>query len=286
MIRLIACDMDGTLMDENHELPPESYQIIHDLWTEGVRFCVSSGRPYPFLAETFAPVKDEMDFVCSNGAHVVVEGKTIDRELFSYGGIMKLKRFCDGFDCMHLTVTGSHGDEYLLDDDPAKAERFYDFVKEWGDFHPPAITPPPTLNILTASVLIADDHSAMDMAYILNMEMGDIFFFAPTDGQSIDFMPAHVNKATGIKQVMEHYDVWREETMAYGDSMNDYDIFRLVGHPVAMQNALYALRQVAERIIEPNYERGVQKDMLRLLADLRAGGDGLSLPDFREVYGF
>ena len=59
MIKLIASDMDGTLLDENSQRPEETFQLIHDLNAKGVRFCASSGRRYDELCAMFEPVKDE-----------------------------------------------------------------------------------------------------------------------------------------------------------------------------------------------------------------------------------
>ncbi len=273
MIRLIASDMDGTLLNEKSEVPEGTCELIHNLWAEGVRFCVSSGRPYQFLHAVFEPVAKEMDFVCSNGCNVVIQGKTVDRELYSYEALMRLKHLCDEFDSLHMVVHDENDRAFLLDD-PAKVVRFEKTIAKQWDFYPIPAVPPPIMNIMTGSIACDNETSIMDIAYLFNLEMGQDFTFAPTDNSSMDFMPAHVNKATGIQQVMEFYDVLPEETIAYGDSMNDYDIFRMVGHPTAMSNALYAPKQVATRIIESYLEQGVQRDMQRLLDELRQGGDG------------
>ena len=58
MIKLIASDMDGTLLDEHSQVPPETYDLILGLREHGVRFAVSSGRRYDTLCEFFAPVID------------------------------------------------------------------------------------------------------------------------------------------------------------------------------------------------------------------------------------
>ena len=63
MFKLIASDMDGTLLDENSQVPPETYELILALREHGVHFAVSSGRRYDRLCEFFAPVRDKMDFV-------------------------------------------------------------------------------------------------------------------------------------------------------------------------------------------------------------------------------
>ena len=57
--------------------------------------------------------------------------------------------------------------------------------------------------------------------------------------------------------------------MAFGDAMNDYEILRLVGHPVAMGNGRYAAKQIAERVIGSNTEQAVQAEMRRVLAGMR-----------------
>ncbi len=273
MIRLIASDMDGTLLDERSKVPPETFELIDGLYEQGVRFCVSSGRPYQFLADVFAPVADRMDFVCSNGCHTVIEGKTVDRELFSYQDVMALARLCEDFDNLHVIVRDVDDHAFLLDP-PVKALHYTRTLAElWNDF-PTPVTPLPTTNNLTG--FVADDRgqNVMDSAYVLTLEMGDRFTFSPTDNYSIDFMPHDVNKGTAIQVVMDHYGISPDEVVAYGDSMNDYDILRLVGYPTAMSNALYAPKQAARRVIESNREHGVQKDMRRLLEELWAGGDG------------
>ena len=68
MFKLIASDMDGTLLDENGQVPPETYELILALHEHGVHFAASSGRRYDRLCEFFAPVRDKMDFVAANGA--------------------------------------------------------------------------------------------------------------------------------------------------------------------------------------------------------------------------
>ena len=65
MVRLIAADMDGTLLDENSLLPEETFELIEKLRDRGVIFCASSGRRYETLRWMFEPVADRMDYVGS-----------------------------------------------------------------------------------------------------------------------------------------------------------------------------------------------------------------------------
>ena len=74
MVRLIAADMDGTLLDENSLLPEETFELIEKLRDRGVIFCASSGRRYETLRWMFEPVADRMDYVGSLGTQVYADG--------------------------------------------------------------------------------------------------------------------------------------------------------------------------------------------------------------------
>ena len=264
MIKLICSDMDGTLLDEDSKVPPETFDLIRALKEKGVNFVVTSGRRYDTLCEFFEPVIEDMDFVASNGCQVYVQGQMIDREIYSHKAVMKLERVVQMFDCLHLMVN-DRTRSYLLDD-LDKFERALD--KDLRNEVRVNVVPGPEVNILKGSIYCDDADYLMDMAYALDRELGDSFRFAPSDVRWIDVMPRYVSKATGIQQVMDHYGIVPDEVMAFGDSMNDYEILRLVGHPVAMENARYAVKQISERIIGSNKDHSVQQEMQRVLEGL------------------
>mgnify|MGYP000106702927 CR=1 FL=1 len=124
MIKLIASDMDGTLLDGNQCVPEGTYDLILRLRDAGIRFVASSGRRFDTLSELFEPVADCMDFVASNGAQVIIEGELVDREVFSHAALRRLARTCDLFDTLHLALFDETR-SYLLDDE-ARFEREVD----------------------------------------------------------------------------------------------------------------------------------------------------------------
>ena len=75
MIYLIASDLDGTLLHPTGQLPPDMFDRIRAMNRRGVRFAAASGRPFGNVRKMFAPVENEMDFICENGALVVAQGK-------------------------------------------------------------------------------------------------------------------------------------------------------------------------------------------------------------------
>lgn len=263
LIRLIASDMDGTLLDEHSEVPPETYDLILALREKGVHFAASSGRRFDRLCQFFAPVRDKMDFVAANGAQVYVDGELVDREVFSHLGIRRLAKTVGKFESLHMALFDDEK-SFLLDDEDK-------FVREIDKDLPNAeriwYLPGPDVSILKISIYCEDGH-VMDYAYALSRELGDEFLFAPSGTHWIDALQRGVNKATGIEQVMAHHGITRDEVMAFGDSMNDYEIIRFVGTGCAMANGRPALKAVANRMIGYNYDQAVQGEMRKLLESL------------------
>ena len=263
MIKLIASDMDGTLLDENSQVPPETYDLIRALRERGVHFAASSGRRYDRLCEFFAPVKEQMDFVASNGAQVYADGQLVDREVYSHLAIRRLAATVAMFPNMHLALF-DRTKSFLLDDedkfvrevdkDLPNAERIYEL-------------PAADVSIIKATIF-CDDGNVMDNAYVLQRELGDLFTFAPSGSSYIDPMQRGISKASGIQQLMDYYGIERNEVMAFGDSMNDYEIIRFVGTGCAMENGRPALKAVADRVIGYNRDQAVQVEMRKVLESL------------------
>ena len=261
-IRLVASDMDGTFLDEHDCVPEGALDLVLRLRDAGIRFVASSGRRYDTLHELFAPVTDCMDFVASNGAQVIVEGELVDLEVFSHAAVKRLARVVDLFDTMHLALFDETR-SYLLDDE-VRFEREVD--KNLPNPVRVYAVPSPQVNILKASVYCDED--VMDMAYILTRELDDDFVFAPSGRKWIDVMQRGVSKATGVSQVLDAHGIRAHEMMAFGDSMNDYEILRMAGTSVAMGNARYAIKQIADKVIGTNVDHGVQDELRRVLEGL------------------
>lgn len=168
------------------------------------------------------------------------------------------------FPNMHLALF-DRTKSYLLDDedifvrevdkDLPNAERIYEL-------------PSPKVNIIKATIF-CDDGNVMDNAYVLQRELGDLFTFAPSGNSYIDAMQPGVSKASGIALLMDHYGIERDEVMAFGDAMNDYEIIRFVGTGCAMANGRPALQAVADRVVGCNVDHAVQTEMRRVLESLR-----------------
>ena len=77
MIKLVAADLDGTLLDSKKQLSPNLPQILRRLSDKGIRFTPASGRQYYNLIELFPGLEHELTFIAENGAITVDRGETL-----------------------------------------------------------------------------------------------------------------------------------------------------------------------------------------------------------------
>ena len=80
MIKLIASDLDGTLLQNGaQELTPYAIDLIHRITEKGIHFIAASGRQYDNERRLFADIKDEISYIAENGSLCIHEGKVISR---------------------------------------------------------------------------------------------------------------------------------------------------------------------------------------------------------------
>ena len=77
MIKFVATDLDGTLLDGERRLPEAIFPLIRQLERLGVLFAPASGRQYANVKKLFEPVANDVLFICENGALVKYRGKTL-----------------------------------------------------------------------------------------------------------------------------------------------------------------------------------------------------------------
>ena len=93
-IRLIAADMDGTLLDDRKEIHDHFWPLVDELFRRGVLFCPASGRQYHTLYREFGDVADEVVYIAENGAIVVKGREEGAAETLGDGGVGRLGGWC------------------------------------------------------------------------------------------------------------------------------------------------------------------------------------------------
>ncbi len=243
MIRLIASDIDGTLLHgDEAEINPELFSLIAQLKAKGILFAPASGRQYHSLRRLFAPVADQLCFLCENGAEVYgpcaqeeeavpLVHSVVPRELCKALTAEILSRP----DCSAL-ISGPNM-SYLISRHPEFSRRIINFTRNHYRMVSSLEEIPGDIIKLAAYCQEGSDKvdAAMGQRW---REQG--MTVSQAGFLWLDFTIA--NKGTGITGLCNALDIDPSQVMAFGDNYNDQAMLDLVGYPVIMDNAFPQLR--------------------------------------------
>lgn len=241
-IKMIACDLDGTLLLNGAQcLQPDSCALIERLQSEkNILFCAASGRQYANLQRLFAPVQDKISYLCENGCLCYCEGKCIHREQMDTGLAKDIIRTIQLGSDAEILVSGEKI-HYIQPRDNNFYHHMHDVVRN------DVIIVPDLLNIpepyLKVSIF---EKGGLYDAEKWQKRFGDLCTVVAGQGEWLDLMPPGVNKGSGIWPILQYYGIDAAECMAIGDNYNDREILELAGLPATVQSAVPAIRSMAK----------------------------------------
>lgn len=246
MIRLIASDIDGTLLPEGaSQLDPVYFDRIFRLKRCGIRFAAASGRQYTNLRRLFAPVADEIDYICENGALVVSGGAVLSKTVIERSlAKTLLRRLLDTPGCEPLASGVYTG--YIQPKDPAYARHLKEQVKNDVTVVENLLCVPEDLLKIAAyfkSGVTPEIQEAMNR--VAAPEMRAVASGLPW----LDFLQSSCNKGTALRTLQAQFGIKREETMAFGDNENDIELLEQAGIGCAMAGGHPKLRGLGCRIV-------------------------------------
>ncbi|HWS91437.1 MAG TPA: HAD family hydrolase [Mycobacterium sp.] len=263
---LIACDVDGTLFDENETITPRTRDAVRAAVAAGAYFVVATGRPPRWIR----PVVEALGFapmaVCANGAVIydpandrVVSARTLAVDALAElaelatrvipGAGLAVERIGER---AHDTATpqfiSSPGYEHAWLN-PDNTEVSIDDL-----LSAPAIK----LLIRKSGARSAD--MAAELAKHVGIE-GDITY--STNNGLVEIVPLGISKASGVEEIAKPLEIASDEVVAFGDMPNDLPMLRWAGHGVAMGNAHPDVLAAADEITAPNNDDGVGRVLER-----------------------
>lgn len=255
MIKLIATDMDGTLLDDSKNLPKDFYRVLDALESMGVTFVVASGRSYIALERVFKERSKSMDFICDNGASVVMHGKPIYTSVIDSSVVKDVVTECSRLDDVH-PVLCSMGETFYGTSVRGASKVEIDYY--YGDHTD-------VEDLTTASdgilkVAVCDLKNPLEHSYpVLRSRFGEDFSVQVSGKYWLDIMNRGVDKGVGLKAFQDRLGISVEETMAFGDFYNDIPLLDRAYYSYVMDNANDDMKSHGRFIAERNSEGGVVK---------------------------
>ena len=260
-VKLVASDMDLTLLADDGSMPPNMAERIEALDAAGITFCAASGRPLYTLRDMFGDYVDKMALLSDNGAAIWCRGELVFKDLIDVPTYHELIDFtlADGRGCP--VVCGIEAG-YLRSCDRVYDSFFRRFFTQ--------IVYVDSLDDLDVDVnkytVFFPDHTAEDVyAETYANAWGDRFSVTNAGREWIDMMNKHVDKGTGITRLCEYLGIATADALALGDTYNDIQMLETVGHSYVVANAEDHMRAHARFVVPSNNERGAAQVIDRLL---------------------
>lgn len=236
MIKLIVSDIDGTLLPYGEtQLDPRLFPLIRRLKEQGVLFCPASGRQYHSLRQLFAPVQDELTYLCENGAILYAPGPEETARPFGAvsmerSAALALCRDILALEGRELLVSGPNC-SYLHHCSPQ-------FIRHMTQFKGNRVMVVDRLDqmpqeILKVSAYCPDGtQDAMDR---LGPSWSQTFRMAVAGADWLDFTLA--DKGLGLRHLCQELGLQPQEVAAFGDNWNDVSMLSQAGLPFLMASA-------------------------------------------------
>lgn len=236
VIKLIACDIDGTLIPYGQSgLPRGLFPLIRALKEKGILFCPASGRQYHSLRRLFAPVADEVCFLCENGAVIFGVGTeetapVLSKTVMPRRDALALARDILACPQAEMLVSGENT-SYVCQCGP-ELER--DLSDRLGN-HVVRVDRPEAVTEEIIKVSAFCPRGTDGPAKALGKRWGEPYHMAVAGPDWLDFTVA--DKGTGITGLCTALGIDLADVAAFGDNWNDLAMLRAVGHPYLMSTA-------------------------------------------------
>ncbi|MCS4488634.1 Cof-type HAD-IIB family hydrolase [Streptococcus sciuri] len=262
MIKLIAIDMDGTLLNSQKQIPTENIVALQQASKKGIKIVLCTGRPKSGIVPYFEQLglTDEEYIIMNNGCSVynTKNWDLIVSEELSYAEIKRLNRTCASYDDVYLTLTGDKSYYVLADEVPDlvqyDASLVFDTARAIDEFELKKEG-----EIIFQAMYMAKKASLDVFQADVDKELSQDFSTVRSQEYIYEILPQGISKASGLKQLARKLHIAPSEIMALGDAANDVEMLAFVGVSVAMGNASDDIKRRCRYTTNSNDDCGVAK---------------------------
>ncbi|MBX4173229.1 Cof-type HAD-IIB family hydrolase [Weissella viridescens] len=259
-IRLIATDMDGTLLNDDKKFNTERMQqLLKQMQAQDIRFVAASGNQRAKLESYFEPVgADQVTYISDNGAVVTSQDTIIAEQALSREQVQAVLEW----NAKHFSVqdnliliSGVNGAYVSNHATPELMKMLHFFfhnlyqVEKFSDIED---------DILRVSLIWEQDADVNPHIESLKTEFEGEMHVTGSGFGMVDILAPNVNKRTGLEALAKKWHLTPAEMVAIGDNANDLEMLNYVGHPFVMPNAEPFMHEaISETALADNNHDGV-----------------------------
>ncbi len=269
MYKLLALDLDGTLLNEKHEISESNRVMIQEARKRGVKIVLVSGRE-PMSVKQFSSALNLDELIaCLNGGLITDnnEGKIYLNECLDEGLARNIIHLLEK---MHIYSAVFVQDRIFVPD--YKNSRL-SLLKKYtlGDVDEvgklPAFLDNKNLWSKINKVLLIDENKILSNFKDVIIEKYNGIKMQFSLSFFLEIYSNKISKGKALKYISDYYGIERKEIIAIGDGENDIDMFKFAGLGVAMENATNLVKENADIITFSNKEDGVSHIIKNFLLD-------------------
>ena len=261
-IRVIATDMDGTLLDPKGQLDlPRLEKILDKLDQCDIRFVIATGNEVHRMRQLLGHLADRVVLVVANGARIFENNELIQAQTWDDAIVDRALAHFKGRECQdQFVVTAMNGgfvkegtvftelDKFMT---PEMIEQLYQRMNFVDEFDPNLFG-----GVLKMSMVVGEERLDSVLQEINDLFDGHVRAVSSGYG-CIDILQDGIHKAWGLVELLKRWNLKPEQIIAFGDSENDIEMLELAGISYAMENAEEAVKRVATKVAPANSQAGV-----------------------------
>lgn len=255
-IRLVAIDIDGTLLNNQGELHTQTIEALHLVREQGIRIALATGRITSSTQRVAHQIGGEVDVVSYNGAYVALSGQ--DQPITRVSMSMKtIRPLIAELEARELYIKMYIDDHLYVQ--TATEETIQFFQDHQVPYTEVGIGNLSRLERDPMKLVVIDTSPRLEELYPLlpAWETSCTFFHEEGRRRSIEIAPHSVNKSTGVQHLCRQLGISMQQVMAFGNEGNDLEMIRDVGIGVAMGNGIELLKEIADHVTKSNDDHGV-----------------------------
>lgn len=259
MIKLIVTDMDGTLLNDQHEIHPDFWKIEEELTKKGIMFSVASGRQFYNLESKFERIKERMLFFAENGTYVLHKGKELYINALDPKAARNFIEIGRKLEDTQVILCGKESAYIEYDDEK--------FIREIKQYYERLIVVKDLQEVedTILKVTICDYRGVEANSYHSFKPFENDFKVAIAANIFLDITSLTANKGNAIKGIQKELNISPDETLVFGDYLNDLEMMQNTTNSYAMKNAHAEIIAVSRFItVFDNNENGVLKTIAQL----------------------
>ena len=268
MIKLVAIDMDGTLLNSKKELLEETKQYFKDFHKKETEtlLVLCTGRPEtgirPYLKD-LGYLEENHYIISQNGANIY-ESRTGKRVMDAFLDSAAIQKWIELGKKHGISVMGAGVDYYYcFDQEPT----------EWMEFDVKLVSGKlkriPTKESLNTDfykiLLMGDEEQLNEFETFIPQEWRDEFYVVRSQKYLVEVLTKGVNKAFGLEKLAQKLNIEPSEIAAIGDAANDVEMLEYAGLAIAMGNASEEVKAISDIVTDTNENNGVIKAIDQLI---------------------